>query len=1186
MKRSHLTGWLLGGALVLGLSIVVFMLCFSPFASAAGTEGLITIELSDSYGDGWSDNAIEVYSDGKLIGTATMDDGASATWTTAHDHHATYEFRWINGVYPQETSFVIYVGTEQKVSASGYDYGGGATILTVEKTCDAPSYTGGVCANCGTPCPHRYVGKDGSCVDCGFTCPGHVWADGICSVCSGACLHEAYSAGGCEVCGQKMILSIEMKDVFSDGWMDNAIEVYADGELLETVTIDNGFTGVWSAEYVTTSTYTFRWVPGTYPEECSFSILLNGKVCYEANNDACAALTEGVFYTLEPWCEHDYGEDYRCVNCGKTCPHTGIEPKGTCGICGFTCGSSAAHVWEDDACRVCGLVCAHSSWTDSVCDNCGLVCGTDVEHSFDADHACTKCGFVCGTSAAHGWDKGVCTVCGLSCAHEAWTGSVCDGCGLVCGTDVDHSFDEAHTCGRCGFVCGTTASHIWDKGTCTVCGLTCGHERYVNGVCGGCGAYQPAVQNGVGENGYALYEIGNAGQLLWFADYVNSAEILTTTVIMDTETAESFYFEYTSACVNGKLVADIDMSGLAWTPIGRPHVSLFNSRNSYGYAGTFDGNGHVVSGIDCTVSSQEGAVYAGFFGAVCGGTVKGLTVEGQIKGITSDTYCPAVYVGGIAGYVCEWFDYTGESTDTRQDVYPAIVDCAFIGTVSADAVDQEYVGGIAGMASGTTITRCLSAATVSTAGTGTGYVGSVCGHTINGCTITGCWYDADLCGQGEVDGADHAGVTGASAGQMALGGVAHALGFGQTLGTDPYPSYGDDPVYQVTSGCCTYSNTQPASVTEKTHSGGSCTGEAVCTDCGAVFGPVGHNYVGGTCTACGAADPDYSVVVDPQLELQYPSLSFEDEIFYNVYYTVGDMSSVVEMGLMLLPSRLEAATIDDAIGLVPGYTTNGTVYMVRSEGIAAAYMGDTVFFKVYAKLSDGTYAYSAAGGYNAKAYAGTVLSGDYTKEMKSLVVAMVGYGAEAQLYFGHNTGALVNAGLTAEQKALVGSYHEAMVDPVYPANSAKLGQFVRDNANFKTLYPSVSFDSAFSINFYCTPAIGVDDGMTLYWWDAETYKSITEFTVANATGSMEMKATNGQYWGCVPGIAAKDMDKSYYVSCVFESDGQTVTTGIIAYSLGKYCEGKAATDGDAQQAFAQATAVYGYYATQYFASIA
>ncbi|MBQ2383585.1 MAG: hypothetical protein II290_06060, partial [Oscillospiraceae bacterium] len=266
--------------------------------------------------------------------------------------------------------------------------------------------------------------------------------------------------------------------------------------------------------------------------------------------------------------------------------------------------------------------------------------------------------------------------------------------------------------------------------------------------------------------------------------------------------------------------------------------------------------------------------------------------------------------------------------------------------------------------------------------------------------------------------------------------------------------------------------------------------------------------------------------------------------------------------------------------------TNGTMYLAKSEGIPAAYMGDAVYFKVYAKLTDGTYAYSGAGGYNAKAYANTVLSGGYTDEMKSLVVAMVNYGAEAQRYFGHNTDKPVNGALSAQHLALVAGYDEAMIDPVVAADGAKTVDFVRVNSDFKTLYPSVSFDGAFAVNLYCAPAIAVDGAMTLYWWDMETMDVVEKLSEENALGSMEMVCTDGTWWGQVAGIAAKDMDKTYYVSCVFESGGQRITTGIIPYSLGKYCEGKAAADGDAQQAFAQATAVYGYYAKRYFAGIA
>jgi hypothetical protein len=249
-------------------------------------------------------------------------------------------------------------------------------------------------------------------------------------------------------------------------------------------------------------------------------------------------------------------------------------------------------------------------------------------------------------------------------------------------------------------------------------------------------------------------------------------------------------------------------------------------------------------------------------------------------------------------------------------------------------------------------------------------------------------------------------------------------------------------------------------------------------------------------------------------------------------------------------------------------------------------MGDTLYFKVYAKLSDGSYAYSTAGGYNAKAYANSILKGDNTAEMKALVVSMLNYGAEAQKFFDHNVDKLVNNALTAEQQALIGAYDTTMMDAIVKADSSKTTNFVRVNSNFRQLYPSVSFDGAFAINFYCAPAITVDDGMTLYYWDMETMASVDKLTVENATGSMEMTDTNGMWWGQVAGIAAKEMDDTYYVSCVFESNGETVTTGVIPYSLGKYCSDKAAANGDAQQSFAQATAVYGYYAKNYFASIA
>ena len=100
--------------------------------------------------------------------------------------------------------------------------------------------------------------------------------------------------------------------------------------------------------------------------------------------------------------------------------------------------------------------------------------------------------------------------------------------------------------------------------------------------------------------------------------------------------------------------------------------------------------------------------------------------------------------------------------------------------------------------------------------------------------------------------------------------------------------------------------------------------------------------------------------------------------------------------------------------VIPGYElfdheTNGVVYLAKSEGIPAANMGDTLYFKVYAKLTDGSYAYSTAGGYNAKAYANSILKGENTAEMKALVVSMLNYGAEAQKFSMDTTSAFISA---------------------------------------------------------------------------------------------------------------------------------------------------------------------------------
>jgi hypothetical protein len=320
-------------------------------------------------------------------------------------------------------------------------------------------------------------------------------------------------------------------------------------------------------------------------------------------------------------------------------------------------------------------------------------------------------------------------------------------------------------------------------------------------------------------------------------------------------------------------------------------------------------------------------------------------------------------------------------------------------------------------------------------------------------------------------------------------------------------------------------------------------------------------------------------VVIPNLTLNYPSLSFEDEILYNVYYTLDDATSIVEMGLITFTERLADGTIETADKVIPGYVNSGSTYMAQTNGIPAKNLSDAVYFKVYAKLTDGSYVYSDVAGYHAVAYANTVLNNSSSSaKAKALVVAMLNYGAAAQTYFGYKTNALMNASLSTANKNLVKSYSASMVADVVKADSSKVGSFVM-NGGYSNIYPTVSFEGAFSINFYFTPNKSVDSAPVMYYWDAATYNSVSKLTPENATGVITMKQDGSNWGAAVEGIAAKSIDETIYVAGFYTSNGVSYPTNIISYSLGNYCKTIAANG----EAFGAATAVYGYYAKAYFA---
>ena len=348
----------------------------------------------------------------------------------------------------------------------------------------------------------------------------------------------------------------------------------------------------------------------------------------------------------------------------------------------------------------------------------------------------------------------------------------------------------------------------------------------------------------------------------------------------------------------------------------------------------------------------------------------------------------------------------------------------------------------------------------------------------------------------------------------------------------------------------------------------------------------GVNFLNGPVLSSDAYDPSTAPkpMEVPELKGFKFSLSFEDEILVNFYYTVTDTTNITEQGMLVFhtePAVVDVAKADERYG--SRYAASSGSYVATTEGIAAKEMGDDRYYCAYAKLTDGTYVYSSLYQYSPKKYAANMLAKTSTSEkQKVLCVAMLNYGSAAQEYFGYRTDELMNEVLTNEQKAMVVSYDKEYFTGAVAAEDHKIGTFVK-SGTFGNKIATVSFDGAFAINYYFEPSGAMAGDMKLYIWTPADYAAASQLGENNASRVVTMeKQSGGAYWGQVSGIPAKALDDTYYVAGVYtDANGTTCCTGVLAYSLSKYCMNNASGK---MGLLAQATAMYGYYAAQFFAN--
>ena len=379
------------------------------------------------------------------------------------------------------------------------------------------------------------------------------------------------------------------------------------------------------------------------------------------------------------------------------------------------------------------------------------------------------------------------------------------------------------------------------------------HSIGENGFCACNEVYQPAELTtdkydiDGDDSKDAVYEISNAGQLYWFAGLVNGTlsgvpqntsanAVLTADIVVNKNVLKS------DGTVNEGTFKE-------WTPIGNtcngsysPYTGIFEGQNHtisglyfkqentsevgfFGYNGGKISNVGILNSYFCGFSRVGGvcgynsstitncynkgvvdgtADAAGSFGGVCGcnlgiltncyntGIVSGQSYVGGIDGDNSGTITNCNNEGKVSGTEDSVGGVSGDNNKT-------ITNCYNTGIVSG----QSYVGGVNGYNKNGTIINCYTTGEVN--GTGS-HVGGVIGMNLSNGTITNCYYDSTVY-TGAAIGTNSGTTTkieGKTTEQYKTGEVAYLLQldqsdevWGQTIGTDTYPTLGGAKVYKT-----------------------------------------------------------------------------------------------------------------------------------------------------------------------------------------------------------------------------------------------------------------------------------------------------------------------------------------------------------------------------------------------------
>ena len=229
------------------------------------------------------------------------------------------------------------------------------------------------------------------------------------------------------------------------------------------------------------------------------------------------------------------------------------------------------------------------------------------------------------------------------------------------------------------------------------------------------------------------------------------------------------YDDKTDAVVS--LDADLDLTGVAWTPIG----SVFAADGTllHYFSGKFYGNGHTISNLDFSENYGKTEYPSfGFFSEVYGAEISGLTIQGKLD-VSNSGY---VYFGTVSGVAADSkiSDCVSDVSFTDTDKYingtaamcgyainSTIEYCQNKGNFSITKdVSSFQTGGIVGVAQNSTVQYCANAGEMTS---WTPCTGGIVGQLYQTSKIINCYSTGKMVplGNGTTDFGGIAGTVGA-----------------------------------------------------------------------------------------------------------------------------------------------------------------------------------------------------------------------------------------------------------------------------------------------------------------------------------------------------------------------------------------------------------------------------------------